>query len=216
MKRLIALFIGFVIGCVYSNAQSLNALNNLFSTYNQNIKVCNPHWHPNPNSCIYEAGNIKAELQGKTLVISYLFSNTISKDVMKIDLSKATFQTGYWGYYQSQKTWYHSGKKEVISIKDSDGIDYFSTGLNSYNQGTRQDLLPEFYISCGTEPIANRIINEIYKIQEHFKTKEPWLLPEPIPQNEATTSPTKNASKKQNNNKPSESNTPKKVGRYVQ
>lgn len=221
MKRLFMLFMSIVVICLTSNAQSVSALNNLFTTYSQNITLCSDH-HPDANSCYIQARNMKAEIQGKKLVLSFVsgddrFDGWYIKDViMKIDLSTATFCTGMWSNMNMTNIWKQTGKREVLSITDDNGIEYYYSGRKDANKGTKQSLLSAYYISFGTEPIANRVLNEIYKIQERYKAKEPWLLPEPIPQNEATTSPTKNASKKQNNNKPSESNTPKKVGRYVQ
>ena len=221
MKKLIALYITVIIACVNTKAQSIYTLNNLFSTYSQNITVCN-HMHPDANSCYNQARNMKAEIQGKKLVISFVSGDDrfngsyIENVIMKIDLSTATFCTGMWSNMNMTNTWKHVGKKEVLSITDDDGIEYYYSGIKDYNKDTKQTLLSAYYISFGTEPIANRVINEIYKIQERYKAKEPWLLPEPVPQQESTTPPTQNTSKKQNNNKPSESDAPKKVGKYVQ
>ena len=220
MKRLITLFISVIIGCVYSNAQSVSALNYLFSAYNQNIKVCNHH-NPYYQSCIYEAKNIKAEIQGKYLLLSFGFGDDrqngcLSKDLIKIDLSSATFYTGFWSNSNMEKIWKHTGPKEILTIEDKNGFDYFSTGQKSYNQGTNQTLLSKFYISCETEPIANKVINEIYAIQERFKDKEAWLLSTSIPETTTTTSPNNKTTNKHKEATDNKNETAKKLGKYVQ
>lgn len=221
MKRLLVIFISIVVICLTSNAQSVATLNNLFATYSENITLCSAR-HPDANSCYIQARNMKAELQGKKLVLFFVsgddrFDGWYIEDViMKIDLSTATFCTGMWSNMNMTNTWKQTGKREVLSIADNNGIEYYYLGRKDSNKDTKQTLLSAYYISFGTEPIANRVLNEIYKIQERYKAKEPWLLPEPEPQQEATASQKKNTSKNSNNNKPSGSNTPKTVGKYVQ
>ena len=60
----------------------------------------------------------------------------------------------------------------------------------------------------GTEPIANKILNEIYAIQEKYKAREPWLLPEPEPKAqkvEASPSSQKKVVRKTNDSKKTKS-----------
>lgn len=180
MVRRLVLTILLVISCVLVRAQSITTLNNYLRTYSSNIKVCNP-LNPQYHSCIYETNYMTAELQGHFLILKFGFGyrsdwGYIDEDVLKIDLSTATLYTGYWSHYSGQ--WEHGGKKEILTIKDDNGMDIWITGRQNYNQGTKQNLLSEFYISFGTQPVASKVIQEIYNIQEKYKAKEPWQVKE--------------------------------------
>ena len=221
MKNLF-LIIVFNLSCLMSFSQSVTELNKYFSTYSHNIKTNNPYYQKS-SSCIYNSNYMNAQLQGKTLVLSFGFGwneeyGYIQKCVLKIDLSTATFYTGYWNKNYYSKKWEHNGSKEILTIKDENGMDLFSTGQQSYNQGTKQDLIQEIKISFGTEPIANRILNEFYAIQANYKGKEPWLLPEPEPESPKTIEKTTPSPQKKNptkgNTKPKSKSS--KSGKYVQ
>lgn len=207
------------------NAQSVTTLNDYFSTYSHKIKT-NNFFVTSTSSCIYDANYMYATQRGKILTLNFGFGwdekyGYINKCELKIDLSSATFYSGFWrrGYFNNGK-WEHCGKKEEITIKDNNGIDLIYTGQQSYNQGTKQDLIQEIKISFGTEPIANRILNEIYAIQANYKGKEPWLFPEPEPDPEpkpesqkTTASPIKK-NPTNGNTKPKSKSS--KSGKYVQ
>ena len=98
------------------------------------------------------------------------------------------------------------------------------TGEQNYNRGTKHDLISKIVISFGTEPIANRVINELYGIQESYKAKEPWLLPEPEPQKEEPSSSNKTTIRRTTTTKKNTNNTKKlnnqqkrsKSGKYGQ
>ena len=210
-----------------SNAQSVATLNNYFSTYAHGIKVSNPLYNPD-RSCIYETGYVNANLQGKYLIISFGFGYNwdkkggyIYKDVMTIDLSSATFYTGHWRKMWGE--WKHSCDKKILTIEDENGIDITITDdSNVNNRGTKQTLVSKLCFDLGTEPIANRIINEIYAIQEKYKAKEEWLLPEPQKQiEEPRKTSSNNTTQKTNSGKINKTTdtpnkTTKKIGKYVQ
>lgn len=212
-----------------SNAQSVSTLNNYFTTYGHNIKT-NNFFSPKTNSsCIYNTNYMKAEQQGKILTLSFGFGwderlGYIHKCVLKIDLSSATFYSGFWDRgWSGNGKWKQSGRKEEITIDDKNGMDLTYTGEQNYNQGTKHDLISRIVISFGTEPIANRVINEIYAIQESYKAKEPWLLPEPEPAPQKTVevsspSSTRGTPPKRSTSKTTGTKTitPKKIGKYVQ
>ena len=95
----------------------------------------------------------------------------------------------------------------------------------STNKGTRQTIVSKLRFDLGTEPIANRILNELYSIQEKYKAKEPWLLPEPEPepqkaktthstQKKGVSKPTASPKSKSSNN--TKKTTEKKYGKYGQ
>ncbi len=221
MKRII--FLLFLFSLVEVKAQSVTELNNCLSTYSHNIKT-NNFYNPNSSSCIYESNYMNAQIQGRTLILSFGFGwnekyGYIKKCMLKIDLSTATFYTGYWNKNYYSKKWEHNGSKEILTIKDENGMDLFSTGQQSYNQGTKQDLIPEIKISFGTVQIANKIINEIYSIQKKYKAQEAWLLPEPEPKDVEKTAPTstnKTTNSGVKNVNETKGSIPKKVGKYVQ
>ena len=192
---------------------------------------------------------MRADKNDKILTLSFGYGwdekyGYIYKCVLKIDLSSATFYSGYWsrGLFGNEK-WQQYGKKEEITIEDKNGMNLTYTGEQNYNRGTKQDLISKIVISFGTEPIANRIINEIYSIQANYKAKEPWLLPEQELQEVNNSSASKRTSTKSTSTmkkpsgskrtstkststmkKPSgsskkaenKSTTTKKVGKYVQ
>ena len=104
-------------------------------------------------------------------------------------------------------------------------MDLTSTGQQRYNQGTKQDLIPELKIGFGSEPLANRVLNELYAIQSRYKGKEPWLLPKPEPEPQKVETPPsaqkKVESKSTGTKKAKSSNNPKgttvkKYGKYGQ
>lgn len=222
MKNLF-LIIVFNLSCLMSFSQSVTELNKYLTTYSHNIQTNNPY-NQNSSSCIYKANYMNAQIQGKTLELSFGFGwdekyGYIQKCVLKIDLSTATFYTGYWSKNYYSKKWEQNGSKEILTIKDENGMELFSTGQQSYNQGTKQDLIPEIKISFGTVPIANKIINEIYSIQEKYKAQEAWLLPEPEPKEVEKTAPTstnKTTNSGVKNVNETKGSIPKKVGKYVQ
>ncbi len=192
--------------CTLVNAQGIGSLNSLLNTYSSNIKVCNPY-NPQRGSCIYNTNYMRAELQGKYLVLTFGFGydaerGYIDEDVLKIDLSTATFKNGYWSKGWDGK-WQQNGAKEILSITDDNGMDVYITGRQNYNQGTKQTLLSEFYITFGTGPIANRVVKEIYSLQEKYKAKEPWLVDDSTPQpNNTLNQPTPTENKSKGKSKP--------------
>lgn len=166
-------------------AQTISTLNEYFSTYSHNIKVNNP-FNYEYSSCIYQVGYIKASLEGKFLVLSFGFAydwdregGYIDKDIIKIDLSSATFYNGNWR--KTYGKWQQYGDKKILTIEDQNGMDVTVTDVTNskQNQGTRQTIISKLRFDLGTEPIANRILSELYTIQERYKEKEPWLLQEP-------------------------------------
>ena len=228
MKKLIFLFCT-LMSAFASNAQSVATLNNYLSTYAQGIKVSNP-LDPKSTSCIHKTGYVNAQLQGKYLIISFGFGydwdkkgGYIDKDVITIDLSTASFYTGYW--HKTWGKWEHYGDKKILTIEDNNGMDVTITDVSGVNNsGTRKTLVSKLRFDFGSEPIANRIINEIYTIQEKYKAKEEWLLPEPEPQKqieEPRQSSSNNTTQKANSGKTNTSpdtqnTTTKKIGKYVQ
>ena len=161
MTRKVILSVALLIVEMLAYGQNISALNNLLSTYSDNIKVCNPH-QPQPHSCIYDTHYMKAESQGQYLILKFGFCykpewGYIHEDELKIDLSSA--EIGQFGY------------KDVVTLKDENGMDIVITGRQDYNRGTKKHLLSEFYISFGTAPIANRILKEMHAFQEKFKNK---------------------------------------------
>ena len=106
------------------------------------------------------------------------------------------------------------------------------TGEQNYNRGTKQDLISKIVVSFGTEPIANRVINELYAIQESYKVKEPWQFPDPElePQKPVevskpssyktitrrTITTKKNTGTSTSKSSKTKTTTTKKVGKYVQ
>lgn len=214
-----------------TSAQTVSTLNNYLSTYSYNIKVNNPMDYET-SSCIYEVGYINASLEGKFLVLSFGFAYNwnhkggfIDKDIMKIDMSTATFYTGHWSTISGK--WKQYGNKKILTIEDKNGMDVIMTDVTqlSSNSGTRQTIVSKLCFDLGTEPIANRILNEIYAIQEKYKAKEPWLLPESesepqkvVPprssQKKVTTKSTGSTKSKSSNN--TKSTATKKYGKYGQ
>lgn len=153
-------------------------LNDILSTYSSNIKVCNA---PHADFCIYETNYVQVEQSDNYLFIRYGFAwnkernDYISKNTIRVNLCTSTFYTGQW-YFGGR--WVHGGNKGILTIKDDDGIDLYTTGTQSYNQGTKQNLISSICFDMGTEPVANRVLNEILDIQKEYKDKDPWLLPE--------------------------------------
>lgn len=183
------------------------------------------------SSCIYNVGYIQASLEGKYLVLSFGFAydwdhkgGYIDKDIMKIDLSTASFYNGWWSKMYGGK-WEQYGDKKTLTIEDKNGMDVTITDVTnlSTNEGLRKTIVSKLRFDLGTEPIANRILNELYSIQEKYKAKEPWLLPEPKPQKVKTThssqkkrvrKPTASPKSKSSNN--TKKTTVKKYGKYGQ
>ena len=231
-KILLLLFISFLAHSSW--AQSVSSLNNYLSTYSHSIKVNNPLDYEN-SSCIYNVGYIKASLEGKYLVLSFGFAydwdhkgGYIDKDIMEIDLSTASFYNGRWSKMWGGK-WEQYGDKKTLTIEDKNGMDVTITDVTnlSTNKGTRQTIVSKLRFDLGTEPIANRILNELYSIQEKYKAKEPWLLPEPEPEPEPQKAETTHSSQKKGVGKPTASpkskssnntkkTTVKKYGKYGQ
>ena len=217
--------------CYSSYSQSISNLNSIFSTYSHTIKTNSP-FSECSTSCIYNANYMNAEQRGNILILNFGYGwdkqyGYIHKCTLRINLSTATFCTGWWDNWGGR--WKQYGKKEEITIKDSNGMDLTSVGQQHYNQGTKQDLISELKISFGSEPLANRVLNELYAIQSSYKTKEPWLLPEPQPINQGSSSASEATTPRSTtprsttprsttpSNTPTKKNNPtKKVGRYVQ
>lgn len=221
MKRF-GLFLIYVFVIFLSlSAQSVTTLNDYFSTYSHKIKT-NNFFVTSTSSCIYDANYMYATQSGKILTLDFGFAwnkndnDYIHKCVLKIDLSSASFYTGFW--YKNFGKWEHYGKKQEITIEDKNGMDLIYIGQQSYNQGTKQDIISKIVISFGSEPIANRILNEIYAIQAIYKGKEPWLLPKPEPKSPKTIEKTTPSPQKKNptkgNTKPKSKSS--KSGKYVQ
>jgi hypothetical protein len=51
-------------------------------------------------------------------------------------------------------------------------MDLTYTGEQNYNRGTKQNIILKIVISFGSEPLANRVLNELYSIQLPYKGKE--------------------------------------------
>lgn len=153
-------------------------LNGILSSYSSNIKVCNA---PYANSCIYETNYVRVEQSGDYLVIQYGFAwdsernDYISKNSIRVNLRTSTFYTGMW--YNSFGRWDHVGNKNVLTIEDENGIDLYITGTQSYNQGTKRNLINSICFDMGTEPVANKVLNEFLNLQKGYKEKDPWLQP---------------------------------------
>ncbi len=145
-------------------------LNSIIRQYLHNIKVCNT---PYANSCIYEMEYFNVTQNGKYLKLEYDFAGINSNTVI-VDLSKATIQTGKWTRY-SQK-WDHGGDKSVITIEDSDGMNFIQVGKKNYNQGQKTNIITFICFSFGTEPVANLFLNELLSIQDKYKEKDPWRI----------------------------------------
>ena len=238
MKKFGLFLISAFLMVLASNAQSVSTLNNYFSTYGHSIKTNNFFSPQTFVSCIYDTHYMTASLQGKILTLNFGFGwdekyGYIHKCVLKIDLSSATFYSGYWyRRYSGNGTWEHLGRKEEITIEDKNGIDLTYTGEQNYNRGTKQDLISKIVVSFGTEPIANRVINELYSIQESYKVKEPWQFPDPElePQKPVevskpssyktitrrTITTKKNTGTSTSKSSKTKTTTTKKVGKYVQ
>jgi len=152
---------------VFAQAQ----LNSLFNTYRSNMRVCNT---PHAKSCIYEMSFIKASQSGQYLTIEYDFSG-ITRNTIRINLSTATIQTGRWDKSYSID-WVQYGDKKVITINDPNGMDFSEVGLKNYNQGRKSNIVDFICFSCGTEPVANRILNELLVLQDRYKQKDPWRI----------------------------------------
>lgn len=226
MKKVIAL-LSILMVYLPLYPQSISNLNSIFSTYSHTIKTNNP-FSSGSSNCIYHANYMNAEQRGNILILNFGFgwdeqSGYIKKCSLSINLSTATFCTGWWD--NREDSWVQYGKKDEMTIKDSNGMDLTSTGQQSYNQGTKQDLIPELKVGFGSEPLANRVINELYAIQSQYKEKEPWLLPKPkpAPQKVETppSSPKKAVSKSTGSKKAKSSNktketTVKRYGKYGQ
>ena len=234
MNKKCFILLSVLIVQLSSTAQSISTLNNILSTYGHNIKTNVPYGGPPYSSiCVERAHNMKLQLQDNLLIISFDYAwdeklGCVYKDVLKINLSTATFYTGYWNKGWANNKWEHGGKKEILTIKDDNGMDLISTGQQNYNKGTKHDLIPVFYISFASEPVANRIVNEIYAIQQRFKVKEAWLLPEDTPKTKVEENTfynnsvkkenyhRKSSSKTSSNNINSHGSKTKKIGKYVQ
>ena len=128
MKKILLLLFASILAHS-SWAQSVNSLNNYLSTYSHCIKVNNPLDYENSSS-IYNVGYIKASLEGKYLVLSFGFAydwddkgGYIDKDIMKVDLSTASFYNGYWSKMLSGK-WEQYGDKKTLTIEDKNGCHY--------------------------------------------------------------------------------------------
>ena len=173
-KKLITIL---MFGLLALSAFSQSQLNSLFSTYCSNMKVCNT---PYANSCIYEMSFIKATQSGQYLNIEYDFAG-ITRNTIRINLSTATIQTGRWDKSYSRE-WTQYGDKKVITINDPNGMDFSQVGLRNYNQGRKTNLVEYICFSCTTEPVANRILNELLTLQDKYKQKDPWRIkPEETP-----------------------------------
>lgn len=160
-----------------SNLFGQATLNNILSTYSTSIKVCNA---PHANSCIYDTHYMRVNKQGNFLNIEYGFGwdeerGYITTNRIKVNLSTATFYTGYW--HNSRGKWENFGKKNELTIEDENGIDLYVTGQQNYNQGTKQNLISSIKFDFGTAPIAVKILQELLSLQEAYKEKDPWLVP---------------------------------------
>lgn len=226
MNKVITLLSVLMI-CLPLCSQNISNLNSILTTYSHTIKTNNPFSCGSTN-CIYNANYMNAELRGNILILNFGFGwdkqyGYIQKCSLCVNLSTATFYTGWWQNWSGK--WEQYGKKEELTIKDSNGMNLTSTGQQSYNQGTKQDLISEIKISFGSEPLANRVINEVYAIQSRYKDKEPWLLPKPEsePQKENSTPSSKKkvvskstGSKKAKSSKSTKGTPVKKLGKYGQ
>lgn len=214
-----------------SNAQGVSTLNNYFNTYAHNIKT-NNFFSPKTNvSCIYDTHYMLASQLGKMLTLDFGYGwdekyGYIHKCELKIDLSSATFYTGFWTRgYTGKGKWEHYGKKEAITIEDNNGMDLTYTGEQNYNRGTKQNIISKIVISFGSEPLANRVLNELYSIQSPYKGKEPWLLPQPEPEQQKVETPPSSqkkveskstGTKKAKSSNNTKGTTEKKYGKYGQ
>ena len=172
-------------------------LNNLFSTYSSNIKVNNPPY--DNSSCLYATHYMNARQVGMQLILEFGFGwdekdGYIQKDNLVINLSTAKFYTGFWSKMRGK--WEQHGDKKIVTIEDENGMEFTQIGAQNYNQGTKQNIISLIKSDFQTIPLANRVISELLKIQEPYKTKDPWLLPESI--EEASKSPLLQAPKKKN------------------
>lgn len=169
------LFFIMIFSC--SSLFGQETLNNILSTYSNNIKVNNA---PYANSCIYDTHYVRVDKRGQFLNVEYGFGwdveyGYIAINRFKINLSTVTFYTGYWSKRFGR--WEHYGKKNQLTIEDKNGIDLFVAGQQGYNKGTNRQLVTTIIFDFGTEPIANRVLNELLLLQETYKVKDPWLLP---------------------------------------
>ncbi len=232
MKKVITL-LSILMICIplysqkFANLYRILNLNSIFSKYSHTIKTNSPFSSDNTN-CIYNANYMNVEQQDNILILNFGFGwdkqyGYIQKCSLSINLSTATFCTGQWKNLDDR--WEQFGPKEEITIKDSNGMDLTSIGQQNYNQGTKQDLIHELKIGFGSEPLANRVLNELYTIQSQYKSKETWLLskPEPEPkkvephpssQKKVASEPTGSKKAKLSNN--TKETTVKKYGKYGQ
>lgn len=211
MKKCLLSFFACILISLTVYGQS--SLKNIFYTYASNIKVCNT---PYAKDCIYKISNFNCSMNGNLLTIEYNFEN-IKHDKFVVNLKTATIYNGMWQKWWGK--WEQSGNKSIITIQDDNGIDMYSTGLQNYNQGTKQNLVTYILFDMGTVPIANRAVSQFLTLQEGYKSKDPWL--QPIQETQPQTSPSKRKSvvRKKNNsqkrNSTSKSKTAKsKLGKY--
>ena len=169
--KTIRYIITFLFSLLALNVFAQAQLNSLFNSYCSNLRVCNT---PHANSCIYEMSFIKASQSGQYLTIEYDFSG-ITRNTIRINLSTATIQTGRWSKSYSND-WVQYGDKKVITINDPNGMDFSVVGLKNYNQGRKANIVDFICFSCGTEPVANRILNEFLVLQDRYKQKDPWRI----------------------------------------
>lgn len=178
-----------ILCCSYAmSCHSQSALNSLFSTYASNIKVNNPPY--DNSSCLYATHYMTARQQGSQLILDFGFGwdekdGYIQKDKLVIDLSTATFYTGSWSRMWGK--WEHNGDKKILTISDDNGMDFTQTGAKNYNQGTKQNIISLIKFDFQTVPLANRVLAGILRLQESYKEKDPWLLPEPVEKPKTTT-----------------------------
>lgn len=172
-------------------------LNSLLSTYSQNIKSCNT---PYAKSCIYDTNYMRTSVYGNKLTIEYGFSfdsqrnDYIAHIRAVVDLSTALIYTGWWS--NMHNGWQNGGDKSILTIEDKNGIDYYFTGAQDYNLGTKQNIVEYLCFSFGTEPLANRALAEFLKVQNGKRLEpEPWNRPKvvktPKPQEQPMTTTTK-------------------------
>lgn len=228
--RIILLILLMCSFCAYNiNAQGVSELNNILSTYSHKIKTNNffvqdKNFH---SGCIYNANYMQATQNSNKLTLTFGFGwdekyGYIHKCTLIIDLSTASFYTGFWSKRSGK--WQQNGDKMILTIEAPNGMDLKYTGEQNYNRGTKQDLISKIQITFGSEPIVNRILNVLYSIQSDYKGPEVWLLPEPEPQKTVETEKTavNSSSKKVSKNTSNSSSKKatilptKKYGKYGQ
>ena len=218
MKKLFLLWLLFLaVGNIFAQQN----INSFLRTYNSNIKVCNT---PYAKDCLYETNYIRTTIYGNKLTIEYGFSydqksnDYISHNKVVVDLSTALIYTGHWWYMLGG--WEHCGDKTVLTIEDKNGIDLYKTGAQSYNEGTKQNLVEYICFRFGTEPLANRALAMFQQMQQGKRMeKEPWLVVRRIEKNNVdkkTSSIQTRRMKKNSRPKKNSILKQSKSGKYVQ